>query len=239
METIKKYTQEEFNKLPRNIYGTKYCPPGDYTEINAFLYNCVFADRSIFGSNCRFGSWCHFGSYCTFKENCKFEDRCKFGIGCKFETGCNFGIGCVFAEWCEFADRCRFEHFCSFGDFCKFGIENMFGEECSFQTYCNFDKYCVLGENCIIGELCRFERPCVCEFGEFKKILTGGGFGSAGRTTYFFYLTDGRIFVRSGCFTGSIEEWKSKVKETHGTTPYAKSYLLLTQAVEEAVKCCT
>lgn len=63
------------------------------------------------------------------------------------------------------------------------------------------------------------------------KLATVGGFGSKARTTYFFLLDDGSVFVRCGCFSGTLEEWENKVKDTHGDSAFAKSYLLAGQAV--------
>ena len=67
-------------------------------------------------------------------------------------------------------------------------------------------------------------------------MYTVGGFGSEGRTTYFFHMVDGSICVRCGCFTGTIDEWESKVKKTHGVTPYAQVYLLIGAAVRAMCK---
>ena len=123
---MKKYTQEEFDALPRDEYGIKRCPSGDYSAIKSF------------GKCCSFGEWC------------------RFGKGCK------------------------------------------------------------------------------CEFGEFTKMLTAGGFGSVGRTTYFFLLNSGEICVRCGCFADTLEAWETKVRETHGDNAYGRAYLLLIPAVKAA-----
>lgn len=63
-------------------------------------------------------------------------------------------------------------------------------------------------------------------------MLSVSGFGSAGRATYFFLLTEKRIYVRCGCFSGSLEEWEEKVSETHGDTNIAHAYLALIPAVK-------
>ena len=61
---------------------------------------------------------------------------------------------------------------------------------------------------------------------------TIGGFGREERTTYFFKLTDGNIGVRCGCFAGNLNEFREKVKETHGETKYAKEYLMIADLME-------
>lgn len=62
-------------------------------------------------------------------------------------------------------------------------------------------------------------------------MLTFGGFGSANRTTYAFNCTDG-IVIRCGCFSGSLEEFRKKVRERHGNTPFAIEYLAVADLIE-------
>ena len=63
-------------------------------------------------------------------------------------------------------------------------------------------------------------------------MLTAGGFGSEGRTTYFFKMKDETINVRCDCFAGTLDEWTAQVNETHGESRLARSYLLLIPAVK-------
>ena len=51
------------------------------------------------------------------------------------------------------------------------------------------------------------------------------GLGSQNRNTTFFKCKDGHIHVSCGCFSGSIQEFETKVKKTHGDSKYAKEYL--------------
>ena len=51
------------------------------------------------------------------------------------------------------------------------------------------------------------------------------GFGSKNRNTTMFRIKTGDVYVCCGCFTGSLKEFSEKVKETHGTSKYAKEYL--------------
>ncbi len=53
-----------------------------------------------------------------------------------------------------------------------------------------------------------------------------GRFGSENRATYIF-LTNNGLYVRCGCFIGTIDEFAEKVKETHGNSQYAKEYLMM------------
>ena len=58
------------------------------------------------------------------------------------------------------------------------------------------------------------------------------GFGSEYRTTTFFKTKAGDIGVRCGCFYGTLEEFRAKVKETHGETKTAKEYLMVADLME-------
>lgn len=51
------------------------------------------------------------------------------------------------------------------------------------------------------------------------------GFGSKNRNTTMFRTKSGDVYVCCGCFKGSLKEFSEKVKETHGTSKYAKEYL--------------
>ena len=148
---------------------------------------------------------CPTGDYTAidrFGEACRFGKCCSFGAHCSFGAGCGFGAGC------------RFGVGCSLGEVCHFGAACRFGKCCSF------------------GAACRFGAHCICEFGQFVSMLSAGGFGSQGRTTYFFLLSDGCICVRCGCFSGTLDEWAAQVKRTHGDGQIAQAYLLLIPAVK-------
>lgn len=58
------------------------------------------------------------------------------------------------------------------------------------------------------------------------------GAGDVGRTTYFFNCEDG-IWVRSGCFFGSLEQFREKVRAydpLHATAPSIKTLQYLGMA---------
>ena len=96
---------------------------------------------------------------------------------------------------------------------------------------CSFGEGCSFGEWCSFGEGMQFRRGCECEFGKFQKMLSAGGFGREGRTTYFFRCTDG-IYVRCGCFAGTLDEWAERVQKTHRDSVYGRGYLALIPAVK-------
>lgn len=118
-------------------------------------------------------------------------------------------------------------------EFDQFPVNDYGYKRCPSGDYTLIEKFpecCSFGERCSFSDWCKSDW-CKCEFGEFQAMYTAGGFGSEGRTTYFFHMADGSICVRCGCFTGTIDEWKYQVKKTHENGVLAESYLLIGKAV--------
>ena len=55
-------------------------------------------------------------------------------------------------------------------------------------------------------------------------ILLIGPIGSRADYTHI-YRTDKGVYVKCGCFFGTVDEFASKVKDTHGDNKYANQYL--------------
>ena len=58
------------------------------------------------------------------------------------------------------------------------------------------------------------------------------GFGRSCRNTTFFKSEDGDVKVVCGCFYGTLDEFRKKVKETHGDSKYATEYLMIADLME-------
>ena len=102
-----------------------------------------------------------------------------------------------------------------------------------FPEGCSFGEWCSLGECCSFGEGCSFAKHCKIEGNkELEEMIKFEGFGSEHRCTYFFKLTDGKIYVRCGCFVGYIDEFREKVKKTHGDNKFAKEYVAVADLAE-------
>lgn len=132
----------------------------------------------------------------------------------------------VFPAKCSFDRGCSFGAWCSFGEYCRFGECCIFGENCRFGKNCKFGGYCSFGEWCKFGELCSHEGLTNSIYVAVDRI------GSELRKTYFFKAEEG-YFVRAGCFFGTLDEFETKVHETHGGTIHEKTYLM---ACDLAVK---
>ena len=59
------------------------------------------------------------------------------------------------------------------------------------------------------------------------------GFGSACRTTTFFRDKHEGVSVKCGCFFGTLEEFREKVKRTHRGTKYEREYLTIADLMEK------
>jgi len=191
-----------FDALPI-VNNIRMCPSADYAAIEKFAEWCCFAEG------------CSFGVRCSFGEGCSFGERCSFGVRCscwmptasvaiRFGEGCSFGVRCCFAEGCSFGE------WCSFGKGCSFGVRCCFAEGCSF------------------GEWCRFEGRKALPGHPFIAI---DGAGTRNSKTYFFNL-EGGICVRCGCFSGTVEEFKQQVIQTHGNNIHAQIYLRFAEIAE-------
>ena len=65
-----------------------------------------------------------------------------------------------------------------------------------------------------------------------QMYATVKGFGSEYRNTTFFVTKDGNVCVNCGCFSGTLDQFREKVKETHKDTKYAKEYLKIADLME-------
>lgn len=59
-----------------------------------------------------------------------------------------------------------------------------------------------------------------------------GGFGGFFQTTTFFRCQDGKVRTQCGFFYGDLNEFRAKVKETHGESKMAKEYLMIADLME-------
>lgn len=107
---------------------------------------------------------------------------------------------------------------CPTGDYTQIKV---FGEYCVFGEGCRFGEYCIFGEYCNFGECCRFEN--IVEV--IDRVIKIDRIGSRNGCTYFF-KTLSEIYVRCGCFFGTLEEFEEQVNETHeDNEQYRKEYL--------------
>lgn len=117
-----------------------------------------------------------------------------------------------------------FEHsngyiICPRGDYSSI---KKFPEKCSFAAWCSFGEGCRFGAVCSFGEGCSFENNRI----KNGKYFACDRIGSEKRKTYFFIDETGEMFVRAGCFFGTLGEFIARVKEVHAGTKFEKEYLV-------------
>lgn len=84
------------------------------------------------------------------------------------------------------------------------------------------DDALIFGDAWAYGIACICGDACVCSDSDY---ICFKGFGSENRNTTMFRTKNGDVYVCCGCFRGSLKEFLEKVKETHGSSIYAKEYL--------------
>ena len=101
---------------------------------------------------------------------------------------------------------------CPSGDYTQI---KSFGERCSFGEECRF------GERCNLENNLRFEN--ISE--QIDRVIKIDRIGSRKGCTYFFKPLS-QIYVRCGCFFGTIEKFEAQVNETHkDNDKYRQEYL--------------
>lgn len=93
----------------------------------------------------------------------------------------------------------------------------------------------ISGNACIFGNTCSYDNISISDnahISDDADYLYLKGLGSENRNTTFFKCKDGHIHVSCGCFSGTIQEFETKVKKTHGDSKYAKEYLACIEVVK-------
>lgn len=93
----------------------------------------------------------------------------------------------------------------------------------------------VYGNAKVYGDAWVLDNAKVCgnaEVYDNADYSTVKGFGRFFRTTTFFRKEDKDIGVSCGCFYGTLDEFRDKVRETHGDSKTAKEYLMLADLME-------
>lgn len=109
-----------------------------------------------------------------------------------------------------------------YGDAWVFGDARVFGDA----MVCGNARVCgnawVFGDARVFSNAWVYDDALVCGDADY---ICFKGFGSENRNTTIFRTKNGDVYVCCGCFRGSLKEFSEKVKETHGSSKYAKEYL--------------
>ena len=104
---------------------------------------------------------------------------------------------------------------------------------CGNAWVCGNAEVCGNAWVCGNAEVCGNAWVCGCAgIQSSDDLCTFGYFGSKNRQTTAFRTKDGGIAVRCGCFCGTLEQFRERVKKTHGTGDYATEYLMIADLIE-------
>lgn len=87
----------------------------------------------------------------------------------------------------------------------------------------------VCGEARVYGSACISGSAWVSYSDDYTVVK---GFGRINRVSTFFCCSDSAVRVQCGCFYGNLDEFRVKVKETHGDSKMAREYLMIVDLME-------
>ena len=121
------------------------------------------------------------------------------------------------------------ENACISGNACVSGDAKVYGN-----AKISGDAW-ISGNAKISGDACVSENAKISGDAKIKRsndYACVNGFGSVYKNTTFFRCEDDLIRAQCGGFYGTIDEFRAKVKETHGDSKYAKEYLMIADLME-------
>lgn len=218
--------------IPLDVTFEGGCIFGDYVR---------FPEQVRFGDNCRFGVCCTFGNDCSFGANCVFGYNTQFGASCNIGDRCTvgnvslFGLHVRIGEDAQIGRNARFMGSASvharttIGSHATFNRDVYLSDGVKVGYGAEFNEEATLGDGVHIGYRAKFaQAPCIkgtvwLEDGEVRlgalndednrgptiSMLIVTGLGWFGRTTTFFNTPE--VHVRSGCFLGTLGEFRAKV----------------------------
>ena len=111
---------------------------------------------------------------------------------------------------------------------CVFGNARVFGN-----AYV-YDYVRVFGDAHVYGDACVCDNARVNNDANIKSkfdACTFNGFGTEARTTTAYRCDNNLIKINCGCFNGTIDEFRNRIKETR-KGKYAEEYLLIADVIE-------
>jgi hypothetical protein len=109
---------------------------------------------------------------------------------------------------------------------------------CRHSHHCISCSSCSSCSHCHACHHCSECRACIScsEFEENPERITSPKIGTRkGNTTY--YWTDKKEIIVCGCFTGSMDDFELRVKETHGDNEHGTAYKSWIKRVKNYLNC--
>jgi hypothetical protein len=137
----------------------------------------------------------------TNKWDAKIYTQEQADYSSKLLSNCIDCVNCISCSYCRGCSNCYYCHNCISCHNCIFCNYCDSCRSCSYCTYCHY---------------CR-------DFKTNPQSITSPNIGSQNEQTTFYWNDEKEQIVR-GCFVGNLEEFESKIKETHGDNEHAQDY---------------
>ena len=140
-----------------------------------------------------------------------------YGNACVSGNARVSGNACVYGNACVSGNARMYDDAWVSGDACVSGHARMYDDACVSGNARVYGNARVSGDACVSGDAHYFQI---------------GPAGSRNDYTTFMRDKQGIIYVSCGCFYGTINEFREKVKRTHGDNKHAKVYLAAADLAE-------
>ena len=113
----------------------------------------------------------------------------------------------------------------------------VYGNARVYDDACVYDNAYVHGNACVYGNVLVYS-ACINNNADIKSdfdICTFSGFGTKARITTAYRCKDNSIRINCGCFNGTLEEFRNRIKETC-KNKIQREYLLMCDMIEEHFK---
>ena len=116
-----------------------------------------------------------------------------------------------------------------YGDACVYGDAWVYGDACVYGDAWVYGDARVYGNARVSGDARVYgDAKILCDL----DYAVTAGFGRVCRATTFFRCADGLVRTCCGCFYGTLDEFREKVKKTHGDSKFAREYLAIADLME-------
>ena len=163
------------------------------------------------------------GGYIEKEENLSQDDIAwVFDNACVYDNAQVHGNAQVFDNVLIYGNARVYGTARVYDDVQIYGNAQVYGNARVCDNVWILDDALIFGDAWAYGIACICGNACVCSDSDY---ICFKGFGSENRNTTMFRTKNGDVYVCCGCFRGSLKEFLEKVKETHGSSIYAKEYL--------------
>ena len=184
----------------------------------------------IYGNACVYGSACVYGNAWVNDNAHIFGSAQVYGNACVYDHARVFDIAHIFGNARVYGSACVYGHAQVYGVNARvFGIARVHDYAYVALNAWIYDSAHVSGDTLISENM---EIGMDARITSNDDVCSISSFGSRNRSTTFFKCEDNTIKVVCGCFKGTLDEFRDKVKETHGNNQYAKEYLAITDVAE-------